>query len=203
MVVMNETNKENKVKSRQFVNKLERKETLMTNGELMDLFSRSKAFKDMVVELNKVGLFCNDEKENTLVSNTDWLTSWHTDKNESFEFMTHYASFDFTHKDGHNIWVQVALRSNFKLKSKGQYDNDDVENAKRLIEESYDYNSKSLKATFNGGSVFISSPMYHNGELVSKGHTDDIEGGFATVVKCATSEDYAMKKLGLGFENLV
>lgn len=191
------------MKSRPFISKLERKETPMTNGELMDLFSRTKAFKDMVVKLNKVGLFCNDEEENTLKSQTDYLTSWHTDKNESFEFMCHFAGFDFTHKDGHIITVEVSLRSNFKLKSKGEYDNDDVENAKKLIEESYDFNSKSLKTTFNGGSVFISSPMYHNGELVSKGHTDSIEGGFATVIKCATSEDYAMKKLGLGFENLV
>ena len=191
------------MKSRRFIAKLEKKETPMTNGELMDLFSRSKAFKDMVVELNKVGLFCNDEEENILKSQTDYQTSWHTDKNESFEFMTHFTGFEFTHKDGHIITVQVSLRSNFKLKTKGYYDNDDVENAKRLIEESYDYNSKSLKTTFNGGSVFISSPMYHNGELVSKGHTDSIEGGFATVIKCATSEDYAMKNLGLGLENLV
>ena len=190
------------MKKKQLITNLERKETPMTNGELMDLFSRSKSFTKMVVELNKVGLFCNDEEENKLVSNTDRQTSWHTEE-ETFEFMSHFAGFEFTHKDGHRITVEVSLRSNFKLKTKGYYDNDDVENAKRLIEESYDYNSKSLKTTFNGGSVFISSPMYHNGELVSKGHTDSIEGGFATVIKCATSEDYAIKNIGLGLENLV
>lgn len=183
--------------TRRFEAKLQRKETTMTNAELINLFSRSKAFVDMIKELNNSGLVCALDENNTLISQTDWQVSWHTDKNESFEFMTHFTSLHFAHNDGHRITIEVALRSNFKLKSKGQYDADDVEKANKLIEESYDFNSKSLKPSFNGGTVFVSSPSYYNDKLISEGYTDTIEGGFATVVKCLNDDDYATEKIGL------
>lgn len=177
--------------------KLETKTTIIKNYELIKLFSKTKSFADVIKELNKAGLFLDLDSENKLVSSTDWQKSWHTDDNQTFEFMSHHASFTFTHKDGHTINFEASLRSKFKLSQKGSYDNLDVLFAKKMIPLSLDYNSDTLKANYNGGSVFVSSPHYYNDELISKGNSDSIEGGFATIIKCLTSEKYCSNNIGL------
>ena len=194
---MNETNKGNKMTSKKLETQLETKTTIMKNHELIKLFSKTKSFADVIKELNKAGLFLDLDSENKLVSSTDWQKSWHTDDNQTFEFMSHHARFTFTHKDGHTIDFEASLRSKFKLSQKGSYDNLDVLFAKKMIPLSLDYNSDTLKANYNGGSVFVSSPHYYNDELISKGNSDSIEGGFATIVKCLTSEKYCSNNIGL------
>ena len=177
--------------------KLERKTTIMKNHELIKLFSKTKSFANVIKELNKAELFLDLDSDNKLVSDTDWLKTWHTDDNQTFEFMSHHASFTFTHKEGHTIDFKASLRSKFKLSEEGSFDKFDVMYSKKMIPLSLDYNSDTLKATYEGGNVFISSPHYYNDELISKGHNDSIEGGFATIIKCITSEEYSVKNIGL------
>lgn len=177
--------------------KLERKTTIMKNHELIKLFSKTKSFANVIKELNKAELFLDLDSDNKLVSDTDWLKSWHTDDNQTFEFMSHHASFTFTHKEGHTIDFKASLRSKFKLSEEGSFDKFDVMYSKKMIPLSLDYNSDTLKATYEGGNVFISSPHYYNDELISKGHNESIEGGFATIIKCLTSEEYSVNHLGL------
>jgi len=194
---MNEINKGNKMESKRLETKLERKTTIMKNHELIKLFSKTKSFANVIKELNKAELFLDLDSDNKLISSTDWSKTWHTDDNQTFEFMSHHASFTFTHKDGHSIHFEVSLRSKFKLSQKGSYDNIDVLFAKKMIPLSLDYNSDTLKATYEGGGVFVSSPHYYNDELISKGNNDSIEGGFATIIKCLTSEEYSVNHIGL------
>ena len=177
--------------------KLERKTTIMKNHELIKLFSKTKSFANVIKELNKAELFLDLDSDSKLVSDTDWLKSWHTDDNQTFEFMSHHASFTFTHKEGHTIDFKASLRSKFKLSEEGSFDKFDVMYSKKMIPLSLDYNSDTLKATYEGGNVFVSSPHYYNDELISKGHNESIEGGFATIIKCLTSEEYSVNHISL------
>lgn len=177
---------------------LEFQETFMTTDEIVKLFSKSKSYLKTVKALEDNNFKLEKEDKHTLKSRQDFSNSFITDKGEEFKFKTYWTYLTFTHKDGHKIGMEVSLSTKFKMHKDG-YTELDLIFARKLIEESFDINSKTLKVEFNGGSVFLSSPMYHNEELVSKGHSDRIEGGFNTVIRCLNDEDYAHKHIGLAY----
>lgn len=178
---------------------LEFQETFMTTDEIVKLFSKSKSYLKTVKALEDNNFKLEKEDKHILKSRQDFSNSFRTDKGEEFKFKTYWAHLTFTHKDGHEIGMEVSLKTKFKMHKDG-YTEFDLILARKLIEESFDINSKTLKVVFNGGSVFQSNITSNNTDIFGrKGWNDDIEGGFNTVIRCLNDEDYAHKHIGLAY----
>jgi hypothetical protein len=97
--------------------------------------------------------------------------------------------------------MEIGLGSKFKLHKDG-YTDIDLIFAEKLIEKSFDINSDTLKVEFNGGSVFLADESSYSKDYKTgkNGYSDSIEGGFNTVVRCLTDQDYAHKHIGFYYE---